>query len=297
VYWSSSHGGPTATEAEQDEGCATDWLRYCSKVLLVGPPEAVLRAFDVDVARPLSGGQKFSWIAGDVVLKPDGGPVYEWLAGRLGALSNEHVRLAMPIRARDGSWTCEGWSATQWLVGDHPDLSRESALIAILDAGRVFHEMVAHLPRAECLDARSDSWAVADRVAWGELRLRVRPEFASTTRRLQSALEPLGCPQVVHADLTGNVLFAAGHAPGVIDVSPYWRPAAYAEGVVVADALAWHGASASVMEATGVSVAAVARALLFRMATTSERVARREAAVDVVDEARRYERAAAAIGL
>jgi hypothetical protein len=123
-----------------------------------------------------------------VVLKPVGGPVYEWLAGRLGALSNEHVRLAMPIRARDGSWTCEGWSATQWLVGDHPDTSRESALIAILDAGRVFHEMVAHLPRADCLDARSDSWAVADRVAWGELRLRVRPEFASTTRRLQARL-------------------------------------------------------------------------------------------------------------
>jgi hypothetical protein len=35
------------------------------------------------------------------------------------------------------------------------------------------------------------------------------------------------------------VLFAPGLPPAVIDLSPYWRPAAYADAVVVVDALLW----------------------------------------------------------
>jgi hypothetical protein len=232
-----------------------------------------------------------------VVLKPDGGPVYEWLAEQLADLPSGGVRLAMPIRTRDGAWTRDGWSANQWLAGDQPDYSSESAWIAIIEAGRAIHRMVAHLPHAECLDARTDSWALADRAVWGDRTSLVLPEFSGTARHLQRVLAPLGRAQVVHGDLTDNVLFAAGHAPAVIDISPYWRPTEYAEGVVVADALTWHGASASLLEVTGVSVAAVARALLFRMTTTSERVTTGEAAVDVGDEAQRYQRAAEAIGV
>jgi hypothetical protein len=67
----------------------------------------------------------------------------------------------------------------------------------------------------------------------------------------------------------------------------------YAEGVVIADALCGHDAPASLGELVDVPVAAVARALLFRMATTNERVA--SDGVDLRDEARRY--SLAAIGL
>ncbi len=49
--------------------------------------------------------------------------------------------------------------------------------------------------------------------------------------------------QVIHGDLTGNVLFADSLPPAVIDFVVYWRPAAYARAVVVADALAWEGAT------------------------------------------------------
>ena len=113
--------------------------------------------------------------------------------------------------------------------------------------------------------------------------MRFRPEVNGLARRPAAALEPLGPDQLVHGDLTRNVLFAPGLPPAVIDVSLYWRPPAYAEGVVVADALCRHGASASLLDAAGVPAAA-ARALLFRMATGD-------------GEARRYERAASAIGV
>ncbi|GAA3396298.1 hypothetical protein [Cryptosporangium minutisporangium] len=92
------------------------------------------------------------------------------------------------------------------------------------------------------------------------------------------------------------VLFAPGMTPAIIDVSPYWRPPAFADGVVVADALCRYGARPSLPGEVNVSTAAVARALLFRMATTNERL---EAGLDVPnphEEAARYACAATAIG-
>jgi hypothetical protein len=94
-----------------------------------------------------------------------------------------------------------------------------------------------------------------------------------------------------------NVLLEPGMAPGIIDVSPYWRPQAYAEGIVLADALCWHGAPRSLLDELGVPVAAVARALLFRALTTQER-ADAGVGLEAFDaEVARYEAAATAIGL
>ncbi|MEU0157164.1 TIGR02569 family protein [Micromonospora fulviviridis] len=233
----------------------------------------------------------------DLVFKPDGGPLHEWLASALADVTPDGFRVAKPVCTRDGAWVSHGWSATRWVEGSEPDYSAISTWRKIVAAGRAFHRAVAHLGRPDFLDTRQDWWARADKAVWGERDIRFRPEFAAVARRLQGALEPLGRPQIVHGDLTNNVLFAPGLAPAVIDISPYWRPPEYAEGVVVADALCWHGAPTSLWETVDVSVAAVARALLFRMATTNERVAFGADGVDVQDEARRYDLATAAIGL
>jgi uncharacterized protein (TIGR02569 family) len=262
------------------------------------PPATVLRAFGVDgPARPLDGGQGTSWAAGDLVIKPDGGPQHEWLAEALTAIRSDGFRVAEPVRALDGAWSSHGWSATRWVEGGEPDYSAISTWQKILAAGRALHRAVAHLGRPGFLDKREDWWARADRAVWGERPIRFRPEFAAIARRLQAALEPLGRPQIVHADLTRNVLFAPDLTPAIIDISPYWRPPAYAEGVVVADALCWHDAPPTLPEAVGVSVAAVAHALLFRMATTNERLGSAPEGEGVRDEAQRYGRAAAALGL
>ncbi len=67
----------------------------------------------------------------------------------------------------------------------------------------------------------------------------------------EPALEPLGSPQIMHADLRGNILFSATLPPAVIDISPFWRPPEYAEGIVVADALCWHDAQAALLDQAG----------------------------------------------
>jgi uncharacterized protein (TIGR02569 family) len=273
-------------------------VSYRAPVTSDQPSVSVLRAFGVDgPAQPLVGGQGHSWAAGGLVLKADDGPVHEWLAEALADVVADGFRLATPVRTRHGAWSCEGWSATRWVEGSEPNRTEASTWIEILRTGRAFHRAVSHLSRPACLDARDDWWALADRAAWGEIVIEFRSEFAVVGRRLRAALEPLGPPQVVHGDLTGNVLFSPAMPPAVIDISPYWRPTAYAEAVVVADALCWHGEQASLLERAGVSVAAVARALLFRMATTNTAASCGHCDVDLDDEARRYRLAVEAIGL
>jgi len=274
------------------------WCPYGSGVFADGPSSEVLRAFGVaEPARRLRGGQGSSWRAGDLVLKPDGGPVHEWLGRSLVTMASDGVRLSRPVRTRRGAWVCGGWAATRWVQGDEPDYSAAWTWIEIIEAGRTFHRSVAHLARPDCLDIRTDRWAMADRVAWGESSSHFLSMFVDLAGRLEAALEPLGDSQMVHADLTRNVLFAPGLAPAVIDISPYWRPPAYAEGVVVADALCWYDAPARLLEQTGVPRTAVARALLFRMATTNEAVASGVEEVNLHGELRRYRHATETIGL
>ncbi|MBT8163014.1 MULTISPECIES: hypothetical protein [Arthrobacter] len=94
-----------------------------------------------------------------------------------------------------------------------------------------------------------------------------------------------------------NVLFEAERPPGIIDVSPYWRPASYADGIILADALCWHGLDRAALEELNVPVAAIARGLLFRVLTTQERINDGVGMDFLKDEIARYEKAASAIGL
>ena len=67
--------------------------------------------------------------------------------------------------------------------------------------------------------------------------------------QLAALRKPTRSPsQLVHGDLYGTVLFAGTAAPGITDITPYWRPASWAAGVVVVDALAWGEADDGLVE-------------------------------------------------
>ena len=83
---------------------------------------------------------------------------------------------------------------------------------------------------------------------------------------------PLDLPaQLIHGDLTGNVLFTAQKPPAVIDVSPYWRPMNYATAILFADLVCWHRVDPDAVIKRVGQVAhfpqLLVRALLFRMVT------------------------------
>ena len=65
------------------------------------------------------------------------------------------------------------------------------------------------------------------------------------------------------------MLFVGTAAPGITDITPYWRPASWAAGVVVVDALSWGEADDGLIErwnALPEWPQMLLRALMFRLA-------------------------------
>lgn len=204
------------------------------------PTDTVLAAFAVgDGPVRLPGGQGRTWRAGQVILKPvELLAETVWRADVLDQLpESTEFRVARPVRATDGTWVADGWEASL-LVDGAADVSRQDE---VLRAGIAFHAAVAELPRPAFLDHRTDPWADGDRAAWGQV------DGSAAAMELLGPLIDARRPvdlvaQVVHGDLPGNVLFAHGLPPAVIDWSVYWRPTSWASAVAVADALCWYGA-------------------------------------------------------
>jgi len=215
---------------------------------------------------PLPGGRGLAWRVGDLVFKPaDQAPdALAWLADVLPTVNASDFRLSIPQRAVAGELVVDGWTAWPYLPGEHLDGRWRD----VIDVGDRFHRAMAGLLRPSFLEARTDPWAIGDRVAWGELPIEAYRDVPHVTR-LADRLAPIETRrQLIHGDLTGNILFADGLPPAVIDLSLYWRPTAFATAIVVADALVWEGANNSLLE----SVADVddidqvlLRALIYRL--------------------------------
>lgn len=288
---------PAANAVRPHDGCET--CPVCIPPDHQAPKPETLRAFGLwEAPSPIPGGQGTSWVSGGVVLKPGADLAFQaWHGSVLAGIAEDGFRLARAVPTRDGAWTHGGWSATIMLAGTEPDHVRKPAWREIVEAGRSFHQATSRLPKPAFV-ARTDSWwSRADQRAWSGDRTNVSPALSPIIARLRAPCMEPGPAQVVHGDLTMNVLLEPGLAPGIIDISPYWRPQSYAEGIILADALCWHGAPALLLDELGVPVAAVARALLFRALTTQERVDT-GVGVDTFDaEVSRYDTAATAIGL
>lgn len=240
----------------------------------VGPvPAHVLAAFGLSGRQePLPGGRGLAVRVDDTVLLPAPDAAASTWAGEVAErLRSPDVRMPGPRRSGDGRLVVDGWSAGEHVQGVDSPAGRWRELLA---AARSLHRALASEARPAWLAGRHDPWADADRAAWGERAPRPGPVTAPLVARLQGARRPLPEPlpdQLVHGDLTGNVLLPA-HAgqgvPTVVDLSPYWRPAGAAVAVVVVDGLLWHGAGPDLVDLADLGASGpqlLLRALLFRL--------------------------------
>lgn len=206
-------------------------------------PDRVLDAFGLSGAQvSLAGGMGGSVLVRGAVLKPDGDDVEAtWLGNLQHRLHADGVRTPRPLQAADGRWVVDGWTAAAYLPGtEQPD--RWGDVIA---ASRPFHHALAHEPRPALLDARTHRWAHADRVAWSE----TDQDLGVLGQKLTSRYADVHLPsQLVHCDLSGNMLFHDVEPPAVIDLSLYWRPVPYAEAIVAVDAYLWYDAGPEVLD-------------------------------------------------
>jgi uncharacterized protein (TIGR02569 family) len=191
-------------------------------------------------------------------------------AGHLGILDPSAARrgpgfrVPRPLRTVAGDraaadWVARdpqagAWVAWQWLPGEPASWAGVSPFwLRLIAASRAFHTALAGRPAPPWLGRDGSQWTVGDQVAWGERDpgsvLAAAPApLAGQLRSLLAGLRPVRLPaQLIHGDLGGNVLFAPGQPPAVIDFSPYWRPAGLALAVAAVDALTWRGADPAIL--------------------------------------------------
>ena len=124
----------------------------------------------------------------------------------------------------------------------------------------------------DVLDRRTSRWAQADRCAWDEHDVELGTGAQRILRSLRS-LTVADAPnaaerRIIHADLSGNVFLDGDGTPVILDLSPYARPAAWSDAIVVADAVTWQGGSVALATSFAASAGGrdlLARALVFRL--------------------------------
>ena len=255
---------------------------------LESPPEHVLVAFGLGGTQPtpLGAGWEGGWRCGEVVLSVVADHARAaWSAKVRETLFIDGLRLARPVRSTDGRFVVAGWRADTFVAGT-PE-PRHDEVVSV--AGRL-HEATANLERPRFLTQPTvppwtevDVFTAADRAAWEDRPLHSlppgaprSPESADGERsvdllnQLATLRKPIkSASQLVHGDLYGTVLFAGSAAPGITDITPYWRPASWAAGVVVVDALSWGEADDGLIDRWGALPEwpqMVLRALMFRLA-------------------------------
>ncbi len=273
------------------------------------PSPAVLASFGVQAGAdpvPLPGGQGTSWRAGELVLKPAGDPrVARWTAGlylSLSGLADPGFRVPRPLRTvpasraagneatgeeAAGDWIAAdpvtgAWVAWRWLPGEPADWAgRSPSWPRLIEASRAFHAALAGRAAPPWLGTDGSPWTTGDQVAWGErdpgsVLAGATEPLAGQLRSLLAALRPVSLPaQLIHGDLGGNVLFADGEPPAIIDFSPYWRPAGLPLAVAAVDALMWAGADPAILGPLAIQDGSgpagfgqlLARALVYRLVT------------------------------
>ena len=213
------------------------------------PTQEILNAFGTSEEPVLlTGGQGINYRAGNMVFKPVADSKgASWEADIYSKIiTNDKFRVPRPIRAKDGSWVFNGWTAYEFISGKHiPGKYAESIAIS-----REFHKALAVFPKPDDFDKGTNVWSIADKMAWGDIPFHDFELSNKPLKNIFSLIKENKLPsQLMHGDWgPGNILFDDKLPPAVIDFSPYWRPADFAIAVMMLDAIAWEGANESIFD-------------------------------------------------
>jgi len=234
------------------------------------PNQDILEAFGV-FGEPalLRGGQDTCYRVENIVLKPTNNNLEaSWIADINSNLVSDKFRVAKPARAKDGSWIFNGWTASEFLEGEH----RLDHYGEAIEVSRNFHEALVGIPKPDWFDKKTDVFALSDRMAWGEIPI---PDFDMINKPFKKIFDLLNANrlpnQLVHGDWgPDQILFHGTLTPAVLDMTPYFRPANYPIADMLVSSLVDKNADPSIL-ALGIPIAnfdqLALRALIFRICT------------------------------
>ncbi|MDD2656143.1 MAG: hypothetical protein PHQ18_01065 [Patescibacteria group bacterium] len=202
------------------------------------PTQNILQAFDIS-GKPdlLDGGQGTCFRVDNIVLKPTDNPIETtWLAEINNNLQSSEFRVPKYKKANNDSFVFEDWTASEFLEGEH----KKDNYIKAIELSKIFHNELKDIKKPDWFDKKTDVFAIADKIAWGELPL---PNFEPAKKQLENIFELLkenNLPnQLVHGDWgPGQILFSDTLPPAILDITPYFRPANYPIADMLISALA-----------------------------------------------------------
>ncbi|MDO8594332.1 MAG: hypothetical protein Q7R93_02345 [bacterium] len=212
------------------------------------PPQAIALAFgSKEIPVLLKGGQGTSYRSGNIILKPSEGIKKQtWTAEAYQSLpESPEVRFPRPIKSINGTWVHEGYIALSFLEGEHANGHYAEKLSASI----AFHKLLQGIPKPDFVGLGENSWSIGDLVAWDKLGFNYDQEFMDLYNQIKPHLKQLTLPeQLVHGDLSGNLLVHPTLPVAIIDYSHAWAPNGFAEGIMLADVIAWENASPKELE-------------------------------------------------
>ncbi|MFD0678427.1 MULTISPECIES: hypothetical protein [unclassified Paenibacillus] len=220
----------------------------------------------------LSGGQNTSVRISNAVLKPvDDIHHSEWLLNILYNINPEGYRVSKPIRSKYGTFVSRGWACTQYEIGK----DTKGRIEEKLQVSRLFHRDLSSIHFRD-FPHTDNPWSKGHRIAWqiddlpGELPRETQEIINNLLSRV--SLKEQYKVQIVHSDLSGNILFDQDLSPLVIDFSPTIAPVEYAEAILVCDCIAWQGSKISEIDLlpdNELYKEMIIRAIIFRLAVSS----------------------------
>ena len=239
---------------------------------VVGIDPTILEEFGADgTLEPLSGGEGMSRKSGNIVLKP-----YQneeeaiWSADLMNSIKENGFRVARPVMGKHGSWVYRGWTASRFVEGKED----KGRFFEKIEISKRFHTAIELTERPGFMKTKNNLYVVADKMTWGEQPLTWSHQLNESLAPLVEALKPIHLKdQLIHGDLTGNILFHDTLLPAVIDMTPYWRPAEFATAIIIVDSLVWNNVPTTTfadIETTEEMNQLLLRATIWRIKITDE---------------------------
>ncbi|KAF4456763.1 hypothetical protein F53441_1199 [Fusarium austroafricanum] len=249
------------------------------------PSPTALEAFGVsNLLTNVPGGRGLCFREANVLLRPSDDDEESEYIGSLCAilvklnLVDYCVSTPIPVSESPEKYVADGWTAWTFVDGK---MAPKSNFEILFKACRAFHtDLRTHVyEKPPFLSNRQNRFTEADLVTWGEKKLEdvqkvdddiltaIQPSLEQLLRLRQPFQQELR-NQLIHGDLTGNVLFHdSDRPPAIIDITLYWRPAEYAEAIIVADGLIWLDEGRELVEMYGTDhtrIQLLVRALYWR---------------------------------
>lgn len=239
----------------------------------MGLSEEILHSFNLsgDIVA-LEGGQNTSVRVSNAVLKPvDDVKHCEWLLNVMHQINPQGYRVSKPIRSKYGTFVSKGWACTHYETGQ----DMKGRVEEKLQVSRLLHRDLSTVATMDYPPA-DNPWSKGHRIAWqlDELPRELPKEIKLCLIDLlgRVSLKKRYKVQIVHSDLSGNILFDQGLSPLVIDFSPTIAPVEYAEAILVCDCIAWQGSEVSEIALLPVDERyreMIIRAIIFRLAVSA----------------------------